>query len=181
MASVQRPLSRPKRSSEKMPRKPIPKSPKSRVSPPMLQSLRSLPVDYKFGGLPGSCPIEKPDGPNADKKKIASSDLPEYDAFVSEDAQDFVSSDGNMDQVDDDSPYSKKTVSVEEEKPPEGDEVSDLMASRLPVFMPSPIEGKWSDTTSYGPPKKVFCGISHFTFALGKDYCLNFISAPYRI
>lgn len=155
MASAQRPLSRPKRSSEKMPRKPVPKS---RAPPPLLQSMRSLPVDYKFVGSPESCKIGKSDAPNAEAKKIVPSDLPEYNAFVAEDTQGLESSDSNMDQIDDDSPYSKKTLSVEV-RPSEVDEELDSMAApaRLPVFSPTPIEGKWSDTTAYDP-KKVFCG-----------------------
>lgn len=155
MASAQRPMSRPKRSSEKMPRKPVPKS---RTPPPVLQSMRSLPVDYKFVGSPESRKIGKSDAPNAEAKKIVPSDLPEYNAFVAEDAQGFESSDRNTDQIDDDSPYSKKKLSVEV-RPSEVDEELDSMdaPARLPVFSPSPIEGKWSDTTAYGP-KKVFCG-----------------------
>ncbi|KAJ8625248.1 hypothetical protein MRB53_033778 [Persea americana] len=153
MASAQRPLSRPKRSSEKMPRKPVPKS---RAPPPLLQSMRSLPVDYKFVGSPESCKIGKSDAPNAEAKKIVPSDLPEYNAFVAEDSQGLESSDSNMDQIDDDSPYSKKTLSVEV-RPSEVDEELDSMAApaRLPVFSPTPIEGKWSDTTAYDPKKKL--------------------------
>eukprot|EP00268_Persea_americana_P032472 TRINITY_DN3195_c0_g1_i3.p1 TRINITY_DN3195_c0_g1~~TRINITY_DN3195_c0_g1_i3.p1 ORF type:complete len:1213 (-),score=284.25 TRINITY_DN3195_c0_g1_i3:285-3923(-) len=153
MASAQRPLSRPKRSSEKMPRKPVPKS---RAPPPLLQSMRSLPVDYKFVGSPESCKIGKSDAPNAEAKKIVPSDLPEYNAFVAEDTQGLESSDSNMDQIDDDSPYSKKTLSVEV-RPSEVDEELDSMAApaRLPVFSPTPIEGKWSDTTAYDPKKKL--------------------------
>ncbi|XP_058090260.1 myosin-1-like isoform X2 [Magnolia sinica] len=143
MASAEMPLLGPQ--AKKMPERPPVL--KSRL-PPSLQSIQSLPVDFKFIGSPGSQPVENSDAPNADNDKRVSSNLHENDALAGEDSV------GNMDQGNDDSPYGRKITSIEE-RSSEGDEDSDSGASRLTHVSPSSADGRWSDTTSFGLKKKL--------------------------
>lgn len=113
---------------------------KPRVSRPSLTSLRSLPVDFEFVG-----------SPNAHKTTS-----PLVAASV-----------GNVDLINDDSPYSKRNVLVEE-KPSE----TDVSTPPLPAALSrSGTENRWSDTTYYAAKKKKiqsWCQLPDGDWALGK-------------
>lgn len=116
--------------------------------PPSFQSIKSLPVDYRFMGSPASDRNEKSNGVNLNiGDVIGSSSLKN-------------SQTGNevVETVDnEDSPYNGNNVLVED-RPSTGDEDLDSMALPMPSFSASRSDCRWGDTTSYAA-KKVFCGL----------------------
>ncbi|KAG5521654.1 hypothetical protein RHGRI_034024 [Rhododendron griersonianum] len=128
-------------------------SQKTRVSP-SFQSIKSLPGDFRFMGLPTSSPSEESDDMNQQKgNMIPIATIPEN----GDSAGDVVEGgeDGNNDtnQDNDESPYSRFIVSVET-RPSVGSEDLDL-APPLRSFVPLRTESKWSDTNPYAAKKKL--------------------------
>ncbi|XP_042515662.1 myosin-1-like isoform X2 [Macadamia integrifolia] len=153
MAPVEKDTSGSRTSSRKMPKKP---PIKGRV-PPSLKSIRSMPHDIRIG--------EKS---HTTSKKI-SSVIPENNDRVDE----VVESLDKMEQSNEESPYSSKTVSLEEtERPFEGDENLDSATSSLPTHSPSHSDSRWSDTNVYAAAKKKqhqsWCQLPNGDWALGK-------------
>ncbi|XP_058097834.1 myosin-1-like [Magnolia sinica] len=144
---------------EKMPEEP---TMNSQVQP-SLQATRPFPVDFKFIGLPSSHPGEKSESSNVDNDEmIVSSDLHGEDDLEAVDVS-------KIDQLNEDSPYSRTTISLEER--PSGDDGDlDSVASPLPLFSPSRTERRWSDTTSYGAKKKLqaWYELPNHNWVLGK-------------
>ncbi|OVA04934.1 IQ motif [Macleaya cordata] len=135
--------------------------------PPSLQSIKSLPVDFRFIGSATSHPTEMSNDVSAgNNRTIASGTIPENDDLVGEVIEDTVS---EMEMNNDESPYSGKTVSVEE-IPSEGDGYLDSVTSPLPALSPSHRECRWSDTSSYAGKKKLqyWCQLPSGNWALGK-------------
>uniref|UniRef100_A0A5B7A873 Putative myosin-1 n=1 Tax=Davidia involucrata TaxID=16924 RepID=A0A5B7A873_DAVIN len=119
-------------------------SQEARVSP-SLQSIKSLPVDFRFMGSPTSHGFDKSDAVNASNNNMIPDSIPENGELAGELVRD---TDGNMDQDNDESPYSSLSLSVEE-RPSIGDEDLNTATSPLRSFVPSHTESRWSDTTSY--------------------------------
>ncbi|XP_059633321.1 myosin-1-like [Cornus florida] len=118
-------------------------SQKTQVAP-SLQSIKSLPVDFRFMGSP----LENLGDVNT-SNNIGS--IPEDGESTSEAVQ---YADNGMDQCNDESPYGSLTLSAEE-RPSVSDE--DLNSSIYPSrsIVPSHTESKWSDTSSYVAKKKL--------------------------
>lgn len=130
-------------SSEKM-------SQKARVQP-SFQSIKSLPVDFRLTDLQTSHPSEqsKVGGGN-----MASLNIPENGDFSGDVVVGLEESVGNMNQVSDESPYSRN-VTKAEEGPSGGDEDLGFVARPLPSSVPSRMEFRWADTTPYVTKKKL--------------------------
>ncbi|XP_043693935.1 myosin-1-like isoform X2 [Telopea speciosissima] len=124
--------------------------------PPSLQSIRSLPFDFSF----------------TEKSHITSngisSVIPNNDDFSGgvEEGLD------KMEQSNEESPYSSRTISLEEtERPSEGDENLDSATSTLPTHSPCHSDPRWSDTNAYVAAKKKlqsWCQLPNGDWALGK-------------
>ncbi|KAK9274737.1 hypothetical protein L1049_021988 [Liquidambar formosana] len=122
--------------------------------PPSLQSINSLPVDFRFTGSPTSHSFEKSGDVNAGNSDTNSSCIPENGDLGSDDVEGMEDSESNMDQGNDESPYNGKTIAVEE-GPSGVDEDLGFVARPLPSPVPSRAEYRWGDTTSYAVKKKL--------------------------
>ncbi|KAK3222510.1 hypothetical protein Dsin_009535 [Dipteronia sinensis] len=105
--------------------------------PPSLQSIKSLPVDFRLIGPPNSGWMEKPDD--------AALNISENVELGNE----VVGGVGN-----EDSPYCGNNV-LGEDRSPVGDEDMDFVASPLPSISTSHSQNRWGDTTSYAAKKKL--------------------------
>ncbi|KAK1551806.1 hypothetical protein Q3G72_005106 [Acer saccharum] len=105
--------------------------------PPSLQSIKSLPVDFRLIGPPNSGWMEK-----SDDAALSISENVELGNEV-------VGGVGN-----EDSPYSGNNV-LGEDRSPVGDEDMDFVASPLPSISTSHSQNRWGDTTSYAAKKKL--------------------------
>ena len=107
---------------------------------PSLQSIKSLPVDFRFTG-------------NVGDSVAMYSSIPEHDS--SRDG----AGDGDLDivgiDVNEDSPYSGNANSVGD-RPSVGDEDFVTVTLPSPSISTSHTERRWADTASY-PTKKVLC------------------------
>lgn len=120
-------------------------SQKGRVSP-SLQSIKSLPVDFRSRGLPNSQHLlEKSGGGIASDRNVVNGEV------MSDVMEEGIN--GNADVENDESPYSSLSLSAEE-RPSVGD---DLISERSSVQSTgrSHVESKWSDTKSYSVKKKL--------------------------
>ncbi|RWR90398.1 myosin-1 [Cinnamomum micranthum f. kanehirae] len=146
MASAEIPLLGAKSSLEKMPKR---QTSRSQI-PSSLQAMRSSPAELKFIGLPGSHPAE-----NCEVNgNMVACNLPGKDNLSDNDAEGVDGSSSYMDQMNEDSPYTKIIADLAEANC-EGDLDLDFVASPLPVFAPLHAGSKWSDTTSYVAKKKL--------------------------
>jgi myosin-5 len=123
--------------------------PKSQVLP-SLESIKSLPVDFRFAGSPTSEQLEK----SVDVKSLNSNavclSFPEKNDIgngLVEGAEDSVGND-----VSEDSPYSRTAILIEQ-RPSVGDEDLDTVVMPLPSISTSRRERRWSDTSSYATNK----------------------------
>lgn len=116
---------------------------------PAFQSIKSLPVDFRFIGSPLSDQVEKSDDVNFRHSDVTSLSVPENGELGNE----FVEEGEN-----EESPYCGNNIVVED-RPSVGDEDLDSAASPspLPSVSASHTDRRWSDTTSYAG-KKVFFG-----------------------
>lgn len=129
-------------------------SQKSRA-PPSFQSIKSLPGDFRFTGSPASDRFG--DDGNAGNSNIIFSSIPENGDLKDSIAEGFEGSPGllgDMDQVNDDSPYSGNTISTEDRQS-RGDEDLDSVTPPLPSISLFRTERRWGDTTSYAGKKKL--------------------------
>lgn len=129
-------------------------SQKSRA-PPSFQSIKSLPGDFRFTGSPASDRFG--DDGNVGNSNIIFSSIPENGDLKDSFAQGFEDSPGplgDMDQVNDDSPYSGNTISTEDRQS-RGDEDLDSVTPPLPSISLFRTERRWGDTTSYAGKKKL--------------------------
>ncbi|PSR90951.1 Myosin-1 like [Actinidia chinensis var. chinensis] len=123
-------------------------SKKTQVSP-TLQSIKSMPVDFRFMGSPMSQSSEKSES-NTGMIPFA---IPENGNLAGEVVEGGEDVNNNMDQDNDESPYSRFNTSVEA-RPSVGEEDLDLTPP-LRSFVPSRTESKWSDTNAYAAKKKL--------------------------
>ncbi|KAI3941654.1 hypothetical protein MKX01_018244 [Papaver californicum] len=139
-------------SSKRMPKKP---PSKPRV-PPSLQSIKSLPGDFRYIGSATGMSDDIHGGNN---RMMASESIPENDDLT----------DSNMEVINEESPYSNGTISAEE-MPSEGNGYMDSVKSGLPALSPSHSENRWSDTSSCSGKKKLqyWCQLPNGNWALGK-------------
>lgn len=129
-------------------------SQKSRA-PPSFQSIKSLPGDFRFTGSPASDRFG--DDGNVGNSNIIFSSIPENGDLKDSFAEGFEDSPGplgDMDQVNDDSPYSGNTISTEDRQS-RGDEDLDSVTPPLPSISLFRTERRWGDTTSYAGKKKL--------------------------
>lgn len=134
-------------------------------STPHLQSIKSLPVDFRFMDSSASDPSQNSEALNGNNGTMAYGSIPENGEFADEVVEDMNNSIGRN---DDESPYSRLTLLVDE-RPPTIDENLDSATSPLQSPDPSLDESKWSDTTTYVAKKVTYCfSLSlHFAFILG--------------
>lgn len=130
--------------------------------PPSLQSIKSLPDDFRFTGSPTSGVSGQSDDINTPNRNAMCDTIPENGDLGGEVVGAIDDSTGGMDQTNDDTPYDRKIMAIDE-RPTVSDEDLDLVASHLRSVTPSRSEFRWGDTTSYAA-KKV-CG-GHFNFNL---------------
>lgn len=122
-------------------------SQKRRVSP-SFQSIKSLPVDFRFVGSPNSqLLLEKSSGGILSESNSTNGE-------VTSDVIERVN--GNADVENDESPYSDLSLSAEERPSVAADDLNSE-SSPLQSTGLSSVESKWSDTKSYSA-KKVFIG-----------------------
>lgn len=114
---------------------------------PAFQSIKSLPVDFRFIGSPLSDQVEKSDDVNFRHSDVTSLSVPENGELGNE----FVEEGEN-----EESPYCGNNIVVED-RPSVGDEDLDSAASPspLPSVSASHTDRRWSDTTSYAGKKKL--------------------------
>ncbi|XP_057961976.1 myosin-1 [Malania oleifera] len=122
---------------------------KSQV-PPSLQLIKSLPDDFRFTGSPSDHHEDKSTVLNAENSGTMPSTIPENVDLGDEIVEDAIST---MDQVNDESPYSRKPISVGE-APSLNAEDFDFVASPSPSLSIGSTESKWDDTSSYAAKKK---------------------------
>ncbi|PIA35399.1 hypothetical protein AQUCO_03500049v1 [Aquilegia coerulea] len=129
---------------------------------PSLSSMRSLPVDFRFIGSPSSRPIGLPDKVDEEEVNYKTQSSQNNGLSVDDNA-------GNLDLINDDSPYSKKFTSIEE-RPSESEEYPEVATPPLPALSPSHTESRWSDTSYYAAKKKLrsWCQLPDGNWALGK-------------
>ncbi|XP_068639231.1 myosin-1-like isoform X1 [Aristolochia californica] len=144
MTSTETPLSGPQHPFEKMTEN--------------MHHATRLPVDFEFTGSSGSLPKER----SADDLGAENGRTKFPDQLVKDDSE-------GMDQINEDSPYGPKTVAFEE-RPYDVDDSSDSTTSPSPVFLPSRVDGRWSDTSSYTTKKKLqaWCQLHNGEWVLGK-------------
>ena len=123
--------------------------PKSQVLP-SLESIKSLPVDFRFVGSPTSERLEKSVDVNSLNSNAVCLSFPEKNDTgngLVEGAEDSVGND-----VSEDSPYSRTAILIEQ-RPSVGDEDLDTVVMPLPSISTSRRERRWSDTSSYATNK----------------------------
>ncbi|KAJ4830636.1 hypothetical protein Tsubulata_036747 [Turnera subulata] len=113
-------------------------SQQSRVLP-SLQSIKSMPVDFRFVGSPTSDRSAKFNG------------IPENDELRNAVSEGVVN---GVNGVNDDSPYSESAI-LNEERPSIGDEDLETVVSPSSLIPKSRIQRRWDDVNSYGVKKKL--------------------------
>ncbi|KAG5241664.1 myosin [Salix suchowensis] len=119
---------------------------------PSLQSIKSLPVDFRFVGSPTSERLEKSVDVNSLNSNAICLSIPEYIGNdLVEGAENSVGND-----VSEDSPYSRTAILIEQ-RPTVGDEGLDTVVKPLPLplISTSRSECRWADTSSYATNKKL--------------------------
>ncbi|KAJ6774895.1 P-LOOP NUCLEOSIDE TRIPHOSPHATE HYDROLASE SUPERFAMILY PROTEIN [Salix purpurea] len=116
---------------------------------PSFQSIKSMPVDFRFAGSPTS---EQSENVNLVNSNTACMSVPEKNDLENglvEGAEDSVGSD-----VNEDSPYSRAAILVEQ-IPSVGDDDLDTVPTPLPLVSSFHRERRWADTSSYAAKKKL--------------------------
>lgn len=121
---------------------------------PYFQSIKSLPVDFRFMDSEESNSYELPEAVASSPISMVSDSIPENGELAFEDV------DSKINRSDDDSPYSSMDLPAEEE-PSTSDENLESVSSQLQSSEPPQDEFKWNDTTTY-VAKKVTGVLSHF-------------------
>ncbi|KAF3455953.1 hypothetical protein FNV43_RR00596 [Rhamnella rubrinervis] len=122
--------------------------------PPSFQSIKSLPGEFRLMGAPASDPIGKSGDRDLGNSDMFSSSIPGNGVLGAEAVEKVENSGGNMDHVNEDSPYSGNTISVED-RSSIGNEDLDTVTVPLPSTSASRSEYRWGDTTSYAAKKKL--------------------------
>ncbi|KAJ6366005.1 hypothetical protein OIU77_002555 [Salix suchowensis] len=125
--------------------------PKSQILP-SLQSIKSLPVDFRFVGSPTSERLEKSVDVNSLNSNAVCLSIPEKNDIGNDLVEGAENSVGN--DVSEDSPYSRTAILIEQ-RPTVGDEGLDTVVKPLPLISTSRSECRWADTSSYATNKKL--------------------------
>ncbi|XP_015886815.3 myosin-1 [Ziziphus jujuba] len=123
--------------------------------PPSLQLMKSLPGDFRMMGAQASSdPFGKSGEGDLGSSEIFSSSIPGNGVVGAEAVERVEDSGGNMNEVNEDSPYGVNMVSVED-RPSVSNEDLDSVALPSPSVSASSSEHRWGDTTSYAVKKKL--------------------------
>lgn len=147
---------------------------------PILQTVRSLPGDFRFTG--GSLPDEKVESVNlaavAESEEDAdcggNAETSNQATYTEEeDANVCASAEDDLDSfigVNDESPYSSNSTPRAERPSQDNERSPESSASYLPESFLSRIDSRWSDTSSYGPKKKLqgWCQLPNGEWTLGR-------------
>ncbi|OMO62400.1 IQ motif, EF-hand binding site [Corchorus olitorius] len=128
--------------------------------PPSHRYTKSLPIDFRFMGSPTSDPVSYADG-KQENNGVTSLSIPENGNSGSKVIERVENGVADVDQANDDSPYSGNAVLVEDRPSSVGDEDLDAAAAPLPSVSKSNIERRWSDISSYATKKKVQSWFQH--------------------
>lgn len=118
-------------------------------------------------GSPTSDRFEKFSDAKSRNSDVTSSSIPENGGSGDEVVEGVENSVGNVDQVNEDSPYGRNIISPED-RTSSGDEDSDSVAPPVPSISASRREHRWGDITSYAA-KKVVSGF-WFSFTCHGTY-----------
>lgn len=110
---------------------------------PYLQSIKSLPVDFRLMGSPEPHSLGKVEGVNVGKTNMISDLISENGELGVGDIGDKIA------RNDDESPYSSVNMTSVEEEASGSDESLNSAAAPLRSLIPSRNESKWNDTTYY--------------------------------
>ncbi|XP_038720050.1 myosin-1 isoform X1 [Tripterygium wilfordii] len=124
----------------------------SQVSP-SLQSIKSLPVDFKCVDSQIPNQLKKYDDARVQSSDAIGSNIPEDGDRGGKDVEGVEDSVGNVLHITDDSPYGGNAASIEY-RASISDEDIDSLASPLPSVSAFPREQWWGNTTSYAAKKK---------------------------
>uniref|UniRef100_A0A251L150 Myosin motor domain-containing protein n=1 Tax=Manihot esculenta TaxID=3983 RepID=A0A251L150_MANES len=121
---------------------------------PSLESIKSLPVDFRLTGSLSLDQLEKSDDVNAKNSDAICSTIPENDSLGNGVVDGVPDINGN--DVNEDSPYSGNIIAVEG-RPSSGDGDLDIVTSvsPSPSISRSHTEQRWGDTASYAAKKKL--------------------------
>ncbi|KAL9356681.1 hypothetical protein Peur_049934 [Populus x canadensis] len=131
---------------------------------PSFQSIKSLPVDFRFVGSPTSEQSENGNLVNSNTACLSVPEKNDLENGLVEGAEDSVGND-----VNEDSPYSQAAILVEQ-RPSVGDEDLDTVPTPLPLVSTFHRERRWADTSSYAAKKKLqsWFQLSNGDWELGK-------------
>ncbi|KAH8507944.1 hypothetical protein H0E87_010191 [Populus deltoides] len=131
---------------------------------PSFQSIKSLPVDFRFVGSPTSEQSENGNLVNSNTACLSVPEKNDLENGLVEGAEDSVGND-----VNEDSPYSRAAILVEQ-RPSVGDEDLDTVPTPLPLVSTFHRERRWADTSSYAAKKKLqsWFQLSNGDWELGK-------------
>ncbi|XP_061973426.1 myosin-1-like isoform X1 [Populus nigra] len=131
---------------------------------PSFQSIKSLPVDFRFVGSPTSEQSENANLVNSNTACLSVPEKNDLENGLVEGAEDSV---GNA--VIEDSPYSQAAILVEQ-RPSVGDDDLDTVPTPLPLVSTFHRERRWADTSSYAAKKKLqsWFQLSNGDWELGK-------------
>ncbi|KAI5588109.1 hypothetical protein BDE02_05G074300 [Populus trichocarpa] len=131
---------------------------------PSFQSIKSLPVDFRFVGSPTSEQSENANLVNSNTACLSVPEKNDLENGLVEGAEDSVGND-----VNEDSPYSQAAILVEQ-RPSVGDEDLDTVPTPLPLVSTFHRERRWADTSSYAAKKKLqsWFQLSNGDWELGK-------------
>uniref|UniRef100_A0A2P2LF28 Uncharacterized protein n=1 Tax=Rhizophora mucronata TaxID=61149 RepID=A0A2P2LF28_RHIMU len=118
--------------------------------PASLQSIKSLPVDFKLTSLGSSSHLEKLDAINSENSEEIFSSIPENDGLGNKDVEGVENRVG--DDANEDSPYGGSSF-LFEEKHSVIDQDVDAEVLPLSSISSFRIESRWGDTTSYTAKK----------------------------
>lgn len=128
-----------------------------------LQSIKSLPVDFRVGS-PNSELRGKSSGVNSNNGRVIMSEsIAENVETLNEVVE------GNADADNDDSPYSSLNASLEVRPSVVGDDLNSEASSLRSVGL-SRVDSKWSDTKTYSAKKVVSC-----TCCFGSKVCFKHV------
>lgn len=122
---------------------------------PSLESIKSLPVDFRLTGSLSLDQLEKSDDVNAKNSDAICSTIPENDSLGNGVVDGVPDINGN--DVNEDSPYSGNIIAVEG-RPSSGDGDLDIVTSvsPSPSISRSHTEQRWGDTASYAAKKVLY-------------------------
>lgn len=126
-----------------------------------LQSIKSLPGDFRFMGSPVSNPLQINEKSRSGSGEATTLSIPENRKLRDGIDEDVDSYGGDFDQVNEDSPYGGDLASAEE-RPSIDEEEVDAVALPLPSSSKPHADNRWGDISSYA--SKQVCRCLHLMF-----------------